>query len=127
MMNGTLNGTAGDLSKIVSTVVGCISSGGTESIVLACKAHRELYSKTRGVQFPEIVSCVTAHAAVDKACEILGIRNVKVGFNPKTYKIDLAAVERAICADTILLYSSAPSFPQGVIDPISDLSKLAVR
>jgi glutamate/tyrosine decarboxylase-like PLP-dependent enzyme len=70
---------------------------------------------------------VTAHAAIDKACEILGCRNVKVGYDPETYCVDVAALEAAITSDTILLYSSAPSFPQGVVDPIATLSDIAVK
>mmetsp|Transcript_13248 Transcript_13248/g.27031 ORF Transcript_13248/g.27031 Transcript_13248/m.27031 type:complete len:651 (+) Transcript_13248:19-1971(+) len=123
LMNGKLHG----LKDIVDSVVGCISSGGTESIILAAKAHREYYCKAKGIKYPEIISCVTAHAAIDKACEILGCRNVKVGYDPETFKIDVAAMEAAITSDTILLYSSAPTFPQGVIDPISTLSDIAIK
>jgi glutamate/tyrosine decarboxylase-like PLP-dependent enzyme len=127
LMNGTMNGTNGNKeAPIVDTVVGCLTSGGTESIVLAAKSHREFYCKDKGIKYPEIISCVTAHAAIDKACEILGIRHVRVGYNPKTYKIDLDQVRRAITSDTIMIYSSAPSFPQGVVDSITELSKLAV-
>jgi sphinganine-1-phosphate aldolase len=72
-------------------------------------------------------SCVTAHAAIDKACEILGCRHVRVGYDPETYKLDVAALSAAITSDTIMLYSSAPSFPQGVVDPISTLSDIAVK
>ncbi len=123
MLNGTMLGHPNPCK----TVVGQISSGGTESIVLASKAHRDFYRLKKSVRKPEIISCVTAHAAIDKACDILGCRNVKVPYVPGTYKIDLDAVERAISSDTILIYSSAPSFPQGVIDPIEALSKLAIK
>lgn len=111
----------------VSSVVGCVSSGGTESIILAAKAHREFFGLRKGVKHFEIVSCVSAHAAIDKACELLSCRNVKVGTDPKTFKLDVGAMARAITADTIMLYASAPSFPQGVIDDIEALSKLALK
>ena len=42
-------------------VVGCTSSGGTESIILAAKAHRDFFKKKYGVTSPEIISCTTAH------------------------------------------------------------------
>ena len=51
LMNGQIHG----LKDIVDTVVGCISSGGTESIVLAAKAHREFYCKAKGIKHPEII------------------------------------------------------------------------
>ena len=44
-----------------TTVVGCTSSGGTESIFLAAKAHREYFRKKYNILSPEIVSCTTAH------------------------------------------------------------------
>mmetsp|Transcript_41251 Transcript_41251/g.86595 ORF Transcript_41251/g.86595 Transcript_41251/m.86595 type:complete len:636 (+) Transcript_41251:50-1957(+) len=119
--------TASFLNGGNTNVVGCVSSGGTESIVLSAKAHRDYFGRRNGIRIPEIVSCYTAHAGIDKACDILGIRNVKVRFDPKTFQVDVKAMERAINADTIMIYASAPNFPQGVIDPIEKLSNLAVK
>lgn len=50
-----------------ATVCGCTTSGGTESIVLAIKAHRDWHRRERGVTRPELVCGESAHAAVDKA------------------------------------------------------------
>jgi glutamate/tyrosine decarboxylase-like PLP-dependent enzyme len=108
-------------------VCGSLSSGGTESIFLATKAHREYYRMKHNITQPEIIACVTAHAAIDKACEILGIKLIKVPCNPKTFKIDLEAVKWNITCDTIMIYSSAPNFPNGMIDDIESLSKIAVQ
>jgi sphinganine-1-phosphate aldolase len=106
---------------------GSTSSGGTESIILAAKTHRDYYRWKHGITKPEIVACVSAHAAIDKACELLSIKLIQVPMDPKTFKCDVRAVEWAITPNTIMIYSSAPQFPQGVIDPISALSDLAVR
>ncbi|CAH0490922.1 unnamed protein product [Peronospora farinosa] len=119
--------TAGLMNGGHSEVCGTLSSGGTESIFLASKAHREYYRHKHGITKPEIIACVTAHAAIDKACEILGIKLIKVPMDPKTLKIDLDAVRWSISSNTILLYSSAPNFPHGMIDDIEALSKLAVQ
>ncbi|RLN69040.1 hypothetical protein BBJ29_006891 [Phytophthora kernoviae] len=108
-------------------VCGTLSSGGTESIFLATKTHREYFRHKHGITKPEIIACVTAHAAIDKACEILGIKLIKVPMDPKTLKVDLAAVRWSISANTIMLYSSAPNFPHGMIDDIKELSSLAVQ
>lgn len=51
---------------------------GTESILLAAKTHRDWYRAEKGVTEPEIVACVSAHAAIDKACNLMGIRLIKV-------------------------------------------------
>jgi sphinganine-1-phosphate aldolase len=106
---------------------GSTSSGGTESIILAAKSHRDYYRLKSGITKPEIVACVSAHAAIEKACELLSIKLIQVPMDPKTFKCDVRAVEWAITPNTVMIYSSAPQFPQGVIDPISALSELAVR
>jgi sphinganine-1-phosphate aldolase len=106
---------------------GNTSSGGTESIILAAKAHRDYYRSKHGITQPEIVACVSAHAAIEKACELLSIKLIQVPMDPQTFKCDVRAVEWAISPNTVMIYSSAPQFPQGVIDPISQLSAIAVR
>ncbi|ETI48162.1 hypothetical protein L914_07527 [Phytophthora nicotianae] len=119
--------TAGMMNGGHPEVCGTLSSGGTESIFLATKTHRDYYRHKHGITNPEIIACVTAHAAIDKACEILGIRLIKVPMDPKTLKVDLNAVRWSISANTIMLYSSAPNFPHGMIDDIEALSRLAVQ
>jgi len=113
--------------EMTANVCGCTTSGGTESIILAIKAHRDYYRQKHGIENPELVCCVSAHAAVDKACDLMGIRLIKVPMDVDTCRIDLNAVKRAISSNTIMLYSSAPSFPQGVIDPIRAMGELAVN
>ena len=44
--------------------------GGTESIILAIKAHRDFYRQQHGITKPELIACVSAHAAVDKVISI---------------------------------------------------------
>lgn len=108
-------------------VCGSVSSGGTESIFLATKTHREWYRTKYNITKPEIIACVTAHAAIDKACEILGIKLIKVPAHPETFKMDCNAVRWNITANTIMIYSSAPNFPNGIIDDIEELSSIAVK
>jgi len=106
-------------------VCGCTTSGGTESIILAIKTHRDYYRRKAGITAPEMVACVSAHAAVDKACEMLGVKLIKVPMRTDDHAIDVRALTASITSNTVLLYSSAPSFPQGVIDPISELGAIA--
>ncbi|KAJ1446813.1 pyridoxal phosphate-dependent transferase [Pelagophyceae sp. CCMP2097] len=107
-------------------VCGALASGGTESIVLAAKAARDKLFKDRGITRGEVVACVTAHAAIDKACDLLGLRLVKVPTDG-SYRCDVAAMRRAMTADTVLVYASAPSFPQGTIDDVSAISEMAFQ
>jgi sphinganine-1-phosphate aldolase len=69
-----------------------LCAAGTESILLAARTHKEYYRVERGVTAPEIVACTSAHAAIDKACELMGIRLVKIPIDPHTYKADVAAM-----------------------------------
>lgn len=105
-------------------ICGTVTSGGTESILLAMKTYRDFARITRGIKKPEIVAPVTAHAAFDKASQYFGIKLVSVDVDPG-YRVDVAKVKKAITRNTVVLVGSAPSFPHGAIDPIPELADLA--
>lgn len=105
-------------------VCGVLTSGGTESIILAARAHRDFH-RQHGVSSPEIVAATTAHAAIEKACDLMEIRLIKVPVDSSTMKADVRATARALSPNTIMIYASAPNFPHGVIDPVEALGKLA--
>jgi len=106
-------------------VVGCMTSGGTESILMAVKAHRELGLREYGIEFPEMIIPVTAHAAFDKAAEALRIKLIKLPVDPVTFQVDPILVKARINGNTILIVGSAPNYPMGTIDKIRDLASLA--
>eukprot|EP00981_Chlorochromonas_danica_P003282 scaffold636_cov170-Ochromonas_danica.AAC.4 len=108
-------------------VCGSTTSGGTESIILAIKAHRDYYCDRYQITEPELVCGVSAHAAVDKACDMLKIKLIKVDLDPKTFRVNLSALESAITSNTIMMYASAPSYPHGAIDPVEAMGRLAVK
>jgi len=105
-------------------VCGTVSSGGTESILLAMKSYRDRARAERGITTPEIVAPVTAHAAFDKAAQYFGMKLVSAPLAPD-YRVDLAAVRAACNRRTAVIVGSAPNFPHGAIDPIEELSELA--
>ncbi|KAI9168422.1 Dihydrosphingosine phosphate lyase [Blastocladiella emersonii ATCC 22665] len=105
---------------------GNLTSGGTESILMACKAYRELARVERGVAEPNMVVPETIHAAFDKAAHYFGIRLVKVPLG-KDLRVDLKLVERAMDGNTIMIAGSTPNFPHGIIDDIEGLSRLALK
>eukprot|EP00658_Telonema_sp_P-2_P062001 TRINITY_DN5065_c0_g1_i4.p1 TRINITY_DN5065_c0_g1~~TRINITY_DN5065_c0_g1_i4.p1 ORF type:complete len:427 (+),score=125.71 TRINITY_DN5065_c0_g1_i4:141-1421(+) len=115
------------LNQKPSKVCGAITSGGTESILMATKAHRQWGNRDRWISNPEIIACVTAHAAIDKACDLLGIKLVHVPMDDATGEMDLSATAAMISSDTIMIYSSAPNFPNGTIDNIEALSEMAYK
>lgn len=105
-------------------VCGVVSSGGTESILLAMKTYRDWARDMQGISKPEMIVPTTAHAAFDKASQYFNIKMkripVDVGF-----KADVAKTKEAITDNTIVIVGSTPSFPHGVIDPIEELSGIA--
>jgi sphinganine-1-phosphate aldolase len=105
-------------------IVGTVSSGGTESILLAMKTYRDWARETKGIREPEIIAPTTAHAAFTKAGDYFGIKIVRIPVT-KEFRADVAATSEAINANTIALVGSAPPFPHGIVDPIEELSELA--
>lgn len=105
-------------------VVGTVSSGGTESILLAMKTYRDWAEDTKGITRPEIIVPSTGHAAFDKAAQYFQLKLVRVPVGGD-YRADVAATRERINENTIAIVGSAPSFPHGVIDPIAELSELA--
>jgi len=107
------------------TTVGTMTSGGTESILLAVKAARDrgmARGKVRGK--PEMVLPASAHPAFDKAAHYFRLKAVHIPVGGDL-RADVAAMRRAITRRTVLLVGSAPSYPHGVVDPIVDLAALA--
>jgi len=104
-------------------VVGTVNSGGTESLYLAVFSARQ---RARRIARPEVVLPTTQHPALAKAAHALGIRVIKVPVDD-AQRADVAAMERAISANTILLCASAPQYPHGVLDPIPELGQLAEK
>ncbi|TNE36700.1 MAG: aspartate aminotransferase family protein [Alphaproteobacteria bacterium] len=106
---------------------GSMTSGGTESIMLGVKTARD-YAASLGkntVQ-AEVVVPFATHLAFDKACHFLGLKIVRVP-QAEDRRANVKAMEAAITDRTIMLVGSAPAYPFGLIDPISDLSDLAEK
>ena len=104
-------------------VRGSVTSGGTESILLAMKAYRDYYKK-KGVVNPHLILPKSAHVAFSKACDYFGIEPVYVDLD-EDFRVDLEKVKEAITPDTIALVGSAPCYPFGTYDPIEELADIA--
>ena len=109
-------------------VVGHVTTGGTESIILAVKTARDkARAEKPEIEEPEMVLPITAHAAFHKAAHYLGINPVVTDIDPETFKADVGAMRAAVTTNTILLVGSAPSYSQGVVDPIAKIGGLALE
>lgn len=125
MSASMLGGGAGELHRgTPNEVCGVVTSGGTESILLAMKAYRDRARVEKGIKRPVMVIPRSAHAAFDKAGECFDIKVRHVPVNER-FEADVEATAKAITDNTIVVVGSAPCFPHGIIDPIAELSELA--
>ena len=116
--------TAVNPSDADQEICGAVSSGGTESILLAMKAYRDWARDQKKIMRPEMIVAVTAHAAFEKAAAYFKIKLKRIPVDAD-YRADVAAARKAVSRNTIVIVGSAPSFPHGMVDPIAELSELA--
>ena len=107
---------------------GAVTSGGTESIVLAVLACRNrLLSRCSGIKWPEIIVSSTTHVAVEKAAEMFRCRVIKVPPVMPTGQADVEGMRRRINKNTCMIFGSAPSFPWGCVDDLGAIGKLGLE
>lgn len=104
---------------------GTMSSGGSESLLLAVKTARDWARATRPeVIAPEMLVPCTAHPALHKAAHMVGVRPVLVPVRTDL-TADVEAAKELFSERTVLVVGSAPQYPHGVMDPIAELAALA--
>ncbi len=124
-MESDVLGMLGDLLGCPSAT-GSMTSGGSESIFLAVKAARDFTMERRPeVRDPHLLLPASAHPAFSKAAQALRIRVTRVPVDPHTLRADPTRMKAAIRSNTIMMVGSSPSYPHGVVDPISELGKVA--
>ena len=106
------------------TAAGFMTSGGTESILMAVKVAREWGRDERGINEPEMVLASSAHAAFAKASHYFGVKSVRVPVG-SDWRADVDAMAAAVNERTVLIVGSAPTYPQGVVDDIPALAAVA--
>lgn len=112
---------AAPLFDAPDTVVGTVTSGGTESVLLACQAARD---SRPDIERPKMVLPSTAHAAFHKAAHYFRIEPVIVPVGDD-FRADAEAMAAAIDDDTVLVVASAPSYAHGVVDPVPEVAAAA--
>lgn len=111
-----------------SDVVGSVTSGGTESCLLAVKSARDRARATSGDARLALVLPTSAHPAFRKAAAYLGLDLVEVPVDPGTGAVHatdlLAALDDVAAAGgrVALAVVSAPSYPSGAVDPVEDVA-----
>ncbi len=106
-------------------VEGYLTSGGTESLLQAVKTARDV-GRERGIARPSVVAAESAHAAFTKAADYFDVDLVRVPVDDD-FRVRADVLAEACTDDTIMVVGSAPTYPQGVIDPIADIAALALE
>ncbi|KAF9526574.1 pyridoxal phosphate-dependent transferase [Crepidotus variabilis] len=109
------------------SAAGTMTSGGTESIVMAVKTYRDWARAVKGITHPEMIIPSSAHAAFDKGAEYMGVKVHSIPVDSYTRRVDIKRVRRAINANTMLIVGSCINFPDGNQDDIQSLSVLAKK
>lgn len=125
-MENDLVGFTANLLDAPPEAVGTVTSGGTESCLLAVQGARD---SRPDVERPRMVVPSTVHAAFLKAAHYFGVEAVVVPVGPD-FRADADAMVAAIdeAPDrTVLVVVSAPSYAHGVIDPVPPVAAAAAE
>lgn len=123
-MESDLVATARDMFHGGPAMVGSVTSGGTESILLAVKTARDAHPE---IADPVIVVPSTIHAAFHKACHYFGVERVSVPVDPSTFRADPSAIAVALDQHhgrVVLVAVSTPSYAHGVVDPVAEVAAI---
>lgn len=112
-------------------VVGTVTSGGTESCLLAVKTARDNWRTAHPAvhaegTVPRLLAPVTAHAAFQKAAHYFGLELDLVSVDANGTCAASALIER-MGDDVALVVVSAPSYPFAALDPIVDVAAAAAE
>jgi sphinganine-1-phosphate aldolase len=106
-------------------VVGSVTSGGTESCLLAVKTARDLWLAARGLEpgaaRPRLLAPVTVHAAFQKAAHYFGLALDLVPVT-STGAVAVDAMAARLGDDVALAVVSAPSYPHAALDPVAEVA-----
>lgn len=115
-----------DLFNASDGAGGFVTTGGSESIILAVQTARDFARTKRGdlQHRGNLVMPRSGHPAFDKAARLmdLEVRRIETGMD---YRADVAAMMTALDDNTIMMVGSAPCFPYGVFDDIEALGAAA--
>ena len=110
------------------SVVGTVTSGGTESCLLAVKTARDLWrrshSESATAKRPRLVIPATAHAAFIKAAQLFDLQLDQVPCSADGV-IDAADLISRMDDDVALVVVSAPNYPTGALDPVAEVAAAA--
>jgi len=113
-----------DILNGTEEVCGVVTSGGTESCLMAVKTYRDMAREQRRVKKPEMIIPATAHVAWFKASEYFGVK-IRLVPLTKNFIPDLKKLKKLINRNTVMILGSAPEYPHGTVDPIEEMGAIA--
>jgi glutamate/tyrosine decarboxylase-like PLP-dependent enzyme len=120
LLHGTASVEGGD-------VVGTVTTGGTESCLLAVKTARDAWLASHGLEpgagRPRLVAPMTVHAAFQKAAHYFGLELDPVPVEPDG-RVSAEAIAERLGDDVALIVVSAPSYPFAAMDPVEAVAAL---
>jgi len=125
MENDIISATANILNG-TEEVCGVVTSGGTESCLMAVKTYRDMAKDKRRVKKPEMIIPETAHVAWYKASEYFNVKIRQVPLDENLVP-DLKKLKKMINRNTVMILGSAPEYPHGTIDPIEAMGEIAQK
>jgi sphinganine-1-phosphate aldolase len=115
---------AGSIEK--SEPGGLVTSGGTASITHAVLSYRESAREKKAIARPNIIKPETAHPAFDKACHLFDVELRRAPVDKESTLVDLDWVNDHIDGSTVAIVGSACNYGYGTVDPIAELSEMAL-
>jgi tyrosine decarboxylase/aspartate 1-decarboxylase len=123
-----------DVIKIIGSFLsldkpyGNVVTGGSEANIMAIRSARNFHRKANGNDknsIGELVVPKSAHFSFKKASDMLGLKLVEADLDDN-YKVDVESVKEKINENTIAIVGIAGTTELGMIDPIEDLSDIAI-
>jgi tyrosine decarboxylase/aspartate 1-decarboxylase len=101
---------------------GHVVTGGTEANIMGLWAAKKL---SRTAQC-EVIASPSAHRSFHKAADLMSIRIIEAKMNSK-HQVDVESVRRLVTPRTIALVGIAGTTELGAVDPIPELSEIALQ
>ncbi|WP_333812738.1 aspartate aminotransferase family protein [Timonella senegalensis] len=109
-------------------VAGNVTSGGTESCLLAVRTARDLWRVGRDrFAIGRIVAPTTVHAAFRKAAKYFDMILDEVPVDPATGQVSAADVIERMGDDVALVVLSTPNYPYAGLDPVAEVAPVALE
>ena len=117
-----------DIGNLLSgdKVYGNIVTGGTEANMMAIRAARNFSRKHKGIKNGEIIIPESAHFSFKKAADMMNLKIIEAELDDN-YKINADFVKDSISENTVAIVAIAGTTELGLIDPIEELSKIALN